>query len=100
MSSIGPKVDAGVRERLIIRFGSEVEAWFDELPDVLASLADRWQLELYSQIPRGSVAVVFRCRLASGKSAVLKVSPDRTRLAFEARALDVAHVIGARERLK
>ena len=95
MSSIGPNVDAGVRERLIIRFGSEVEAWFDELPDVLASLADRWQLELYSQIPRGSVAVVFRCRLASGRSAVLKVSPDRTRLAFEARALDAWRTIHA-----
>jgi streptomycin 6-kinase len=93
MSSIVPSVDAGVRKRLIVRFGSEVEAWLDELPDLLASIADRWQLELYHQIPRGSVSVVFRCRMAGGYGAVLKVSPDRARLAFEARALDAWRTI-------
>ena len=60
MSSIGPNVDAGVRERLIIRFGSEVEAWFDELPDVLASLADRWQLEQRLKHAENQLAVSGR----------------------------------------
>jgi streptomycin 6-kinase len=34
------------------------------------------------------MSVVIRCRLADGRRAVLKVSPDRTRLANEAAALD------------
>jgi streptomycin 6-kinase len=81
-------LDDGVRRRLTLRFGAEVEGWFDELPDVLNALADRWQLELGSPIPRGSVSVVIWCRVADGRPAVLKVSPDRARLANEAAALD------------
>jgi streptomycin 6-kinase len=88
MRSKDPKVDAGARHRLIARFGHEVEPWFDELPDMLSSLAEQWQLEFGAPIPRGSVSVVFRCRMADGRSAVLKASPDRARLAFEAAALD------------
>jgi streptomycin 6-kinase len=41
-----------------------------------------------SLIPRGSMSVVIRCRMSSGRPAVLKVSPDRARLANEAAALD------------
>jgi hypothetical protein len=53
---------------------------------VLAVLAERWQFELGSPIPRGSVSAVFWCRMADGRRAVLKVSPDRARLVFEAAA--------------
>src|SRR6266508_1030361 len=88
MGSTVPCIDAGARQRLTDRFGSEVQAWFDELPGVLAALAERWQLELGSPIPRGSVSAVFRCRMADGRRAVLKASPDRARLASEAAALD------------
>jgi streptomycin 6-kinase len=70
-----------------------VVAWFDELPGVLTALAEQWQVELGSPIPRGSVAVVFRCRMADGRRAVLKVSPDRARLAFEAAALRAWHSV-------
>jgi hypothetical protein len=42
MGSIVPGVDAGARQRLTARFGSEVEAWFGELPGVLTALAKRW----------------------------------------------------------
>ena len=82
-----PSIDAGTRRRLTARFGGHVEAWFDQLPGLLTTLAQRWQFELGSQIPRGSMSVVVRCRLADGRRAVLKASPDRTRLAFEAAAL-------------
>jgi streptomycin 6-kinase len=34
------------------------------------------------------MSVVFGCRMADGRGAVLKVSPDRSRLAFEAAALN------------
>jgi streptomycin 6-kinase len=88
MSSTVPSVDAGARQRLTARFGSEIEPWFDRLPGVLGALAERWQLEIDTPIPRGSVSVVFRCRTADGRTAVLKASPDRARLAFEAAALE------------
>jgi len=84
-----PSVDAASRGRLALRFGAgEMDRWFDELPAVLRALAGRWQLELTAHIPRGSVSAVFRARTAGGRAAVLKVSPDRARLASEAAALD------------
>jgi streptomycin 6-kinase len=57
------------------------------LPAVLSGLEKRWDLEWGELIQRGSVSVVIRCRAAGGRPAVLKVSPDRTRLAHEAAAL-------------
>jgi streptomycin 6-kinase len=93
MGSTVPSVDAGARQRLTARFGNEVAPWFDELPGVLSALAQRWQFELGAPIPRGSVSVVFRCRMADGRGAVLKASPDRARLAYEAAALDGWHTI-------
>jgi streptomycin 6-kinase len=88
-----PHIDPGARQRLTARFGSKTEAWFDELPGMLTALAGRWQLELGSPIPRGSVSAVFWCRMADGRRAVLKASPDRARLAFEATALDAWHTV-------
>ena len=77
-------LDHGVRRRLTARFGDGIKSWIDELPAVLDALAERWQLELDSLIPRGSMSVVIRCRRRAAHPAVLKVSPDRARLAQEA----------------
>jgi streptomycin 6-kinase len=85
--------DGGARQRLTARFGSGVAGWFDELPGLLATLADRWRFELGAPIPRGSVSAVFWCELADGRRAVLKASPDRARLAFEAAALGAWHTV-------
>ena len=82
-----PTLDEGVRRRLGARFGDGIESWFDELTPLLAALADRWHLELGELIPRGSMSVVIRCRSRAGDPAVLKVSPDRERLANESAAL-------------
>jgi streptomycin 6-kinase len=82
-----PAVDAGARRRLTARFGAGVQAWCDALPGVLVELAARWRFELGGQIPRGTMSAVYRCRLADGRPAVLKASPDRRRLADEAGAL-------------
>ena len=71
-----------------MRFGAAAEPWFDELPDLLRALAERWRIELGPPIPRGTVSVVIRCRAPDGAAAVLKVSPDRARLAHEAAALE------------
>lgn len=88
-----PGIDEGARQRLTARFGSQAETWFDQLPGVLTVLAQRWQLEFGSPIPRGSVSAVFWCRMADGRRAVLKASPDRARLAFEAAALGAWHTV-------
>ena len=90
-----PNLDDGLRRRLVARYGREVESWLDDLPPVLATLAERWQVELGSLIPRGHMSVVIQCRTADGSPAVLKVCPDRERLANEAAALrrwHTAHV--------
>jgi streptomycin 6-kinase len=82
-----PVLDDGVRHRLVARFGPELEPWLADLPGVLAGLAERWHLEWGAVIPRGSMSVVVRCRLPGRRPCVVKVSPDRARLAHEAAAL-------------
>jgi streptomycin 6-kinase len=83
-----PRIDDEVRRRLTARFGDKISPWFDELPAALGVLAERWQVDLDSFIPRGSMSVVIRCRLSSGRPAVLKIGPDRTRMANEGAALE------------
>jgi len=80
-------VDEAVRQRLISRFGREVESWFETLPDILDALAARWRIDLGDPIPRGSMSVVLRCRTGDAHPAVLKVSPDRARIATEIASL-------------
>jgi streptomycin 6-kinase len=63
-----------------------IDAWFDELPGVLRDLAERWDIEWDDVIQRGSMSVVIRCTSAD-RAAVLKVGPERTRVAHEASAL-------------
>jgi streptomycin 6-kinase len=87
MASAVPHIDAGTRQRLVARFGDGVEVWLDALPEVLAGLAERWRLALGAPIPGGSMSVVIGCRTADGRPAVLKASPNRRRMAFEAAAL-------------
>src|SRR5262245_21827705 len=97
------EIDPGSRQRLAERFGHAVEGWFAQLPAVLVTLVDRWRLDLGEQIPHGSVSIIYRCRLADGRPAVLKVSPDRARIAEETAALrawrtvHVPRVIGSDE---
>ncbi len=75
-----PELDEELRQRLGRRFGSAIDAWFDELPGVLVDLAERWDVEWGALIQRGSMSVVIRCRAADGRPAVLKLSPERERL--------------------
>jgi len=81
------EIDPASRQRLTERFGHTVEGWFTQLPAILVTLVDRWHLTLGEQIPHGSVSIVYRCKLADGRPAVLKVSPDRARIAEETAAL-------------
>lgn len=87
MGSTVPHIDPGVRQRLTARYGTEVEVWLESLPGLLSIVTERWQLELGPPIPRGTASAVCRCRLRDGRLAVLKASPDRSRLTVEASAL-------------
>jgi streptomycin 6-kinase len=82
-----PELDDELRLRLGRRFGSAIDAWFDQLPAVLEDLGERWGVEWGTLIQRGSMSVVIRCRAADGRPAVLKLSPERARIAHEAAAL-------------
>jgi streptomycin 6-kinase len=77
-----PRLDEA-RPRLVRRFGDGVQSWLEELPGCLLALKKRWSLELESVIPKGSMSVVIRCRTAQRQHAVLKISPDRERVARE-----------------
>jgi streptomycin 6-kinase len=81
-----PRLDEA-RRRLVRRFGDDVEQWLDDLPRRLVVLGKRWNLELESVIPKGSMSVVIRARIRHGQRAVLKISPDRERVAREIAAL-------------
>jgi streptomycin 6-kinase len=91
--SIVPELDDELRRRLGRRYGSEIDAWLDELPTVLTNLAVHWEVEFNSVIQRGSMSVVIRCRMVDGRAAVLKVGFDRKRLANEAAALARWHTV-------
>jgi streptomycin 6-kinase len=82
-----PELDDLLRARLRRRFGAAVDPWLDDLPPVLRDLAERWQVSYDSVIQRGSMSVVLRCHRDDDRPAVLKVSPDRPRLAGEAASL-------------
>jgi streptomycin 6-kinase len=82
-----PELDDELRRRLRRRFGAAVDSWLDRLPPVLSDLRERWELEFDSLIQRGSISVVLRCDTATGRRAVLKISPNRKRISAEANAL-------------
>src|SRR5205814_9787655 len=77
-----PNLDEA-RQRLVRRFGDGVQSWMDELPGRLLVIRERWGLELDSVLPKGSMSVVLRCRTAHGERAMLKICPDRERVAKE-----------------
>ena len=74
-------IDDAARARLIRRFGDTVTDWIDALPDLVGTLARRWDLTIGTLMPGGSGAT-FHCT-----TAVLKVTPDLGIAAHEATAL-------------
>ena len=61
--------------------------WWEQLPEVLAELAERWELVVGDAVGRGNTSLVVRCRRADGRPAVLKLTPDGKIAAAEASAL-------------
>ncbi|GCD46547.1 aminoglycoside phosphotransferase family protein [Streptomyces paromomycinus] len=76
-----------VRDRLAVRFGDEVRAWCDTLPELVGNLTARWRLELV-EANGGGTSRVFRClRRDTGTSAWLKLTPEPALAREEAAAL-------------
>jgi streptomycin 6-kinase len=86
LETSSPTLEA-TRGRLLGRFGTRVEPWWESLPATVAELAERWQLVVGDAVGRGSTSLVVRCRRADGRPAVLKLTPDAEIAAAEAWAL-------------
>ena len=67
------EVPALVRQRALSN-GSAGHRWLRELPDVVASLAERWHLELGPSLSGGTAAFVAAATDRSGHGCVLKVA--------------------------
>jgi streptomycin 6-kinase len=74
-------IDEAARSRLIRRFGDGVTGWIDALPDLVATLAARWDLTVGKLMP-GGTGTTFLCT-----TAVLKLTPDHDIAVHEAKAL-------------
>lgn len=62
-----------VRQRALAN-GAAGRSWLDDLPDVVAGLADRWGLELGTAFAGGTAAYVVEALDARGQACVLKVA--------------------------
>lgn len=80
-------IDDATHQRLIERFGPRVTEWCEELPARLDQLVRKWSIQIDRSSSRGSHSCLLLCRLRSGESAVLKLSPDRSLTLTEASAL-------------
>lgn len=81
------RVAPEVRDRLVLRFGAEVLAWCDALPDLVSELAGRWSLDVVAA-SGGSTSRVFCCLSRDlGTSVWLKLTPDPVVAREEAEAL-------------
>ena len=80
-------IDAATRRRMIVRFGPSAGEWCDVLPALLDRLARRWNVPIGRSAAPGATSCVWFCEAYGGEPAVLKLSPDPTLGASEAKAL-------------
>lgn len=81
------RVAPEVRDRLVVRFGTDVLGWCDELPTLVHELAVRWELDLVAS-GGGGTSRVFRClQHDTGASVWLKLTPEPLIAREEAEAL-------------
>ncbi|WIX99780.1 aminoglycoside phosphotransferase family protein [Amycolatopsis mongoliensis] len=81
-------IDPAARARLIDRFGAELaEPWCDALPELVARLTAKWDLEVREARP-GNTGRTLLCAGPGGEPRVLKLTPDATVARSEAAALE------------
>ena len=73
-----------ITEKLVRRFGSGAAEWAAGLSALVADCARRWRLEAGEPFAGGALSVVIRVRMADGRPAVLKLSPDAPSLVEQA----------------
>lgn len=69
------------------RLGAEGRAWIAALPELHATLASRWKLELSPELPGGLLSCVRSASLADGSPAILKIGAPWPRTRHEILAL-------------
>ncbi len=83
-----------VTARLSLRFGPSVATWCAALPELAAEVAARWGLDLGEVYSDGASSVAWRCVLADGGLAALKLSPDPLILADQVEMLRLLEASG------
>lgn len=83
-----PLLSDQARATLIGRFGSQVSAWCDELPRLVAAITADWRLRVHRLLPAGGTSVVLLCHTDDDDPVVLKLTPDPQIAAAEQTALD------------
>jgi streptomycin 6-kinase len=79
-------IDEGAREKLITRYGTELDAWCVALPEMVERYCLRWHLELYKALS-GNSSRVFIGRQDGNRGVILKLTPDRSIASEESIAL-------------
>jgi streptomycin 6-kinase len=79
-------LDDDSRDRLMARFGADVDAWCTALPEMVERYCLRWHLELDEALS-GNTSRVFVGRQHGSRGVVLKLTPDRVIANEEAIAL-------------
>jgi streptomycin 6-kinase len=70
-------LDEDARDRLITRYGTEVDAWCVALPELVERYCQRWHLELYKALS-GNSSRIFIGRQHGNRAVILKLTPDRS----------------------
>lgn len=95
--SLPPQVPELVRQRATSN-GLAGRRWLDDLPEVVAALADRWGLEVGEPLAGGTASFVVTATDRSGRACVLKVAMplDTDDGAGFARSVHVHRLAGGR----
>ena len=86
MDFSSPSLQA-TRRRLVVRFGTLIDRWWEELPELLAALSRRWSLTLDQPVGRGNTSLVIRCSRGDDTPGILKLVPDLEIARAEVQAL-------------
>lgn len=78
----------GVVQRLSEHYGARVRAWLDDVPELMTSVAERWEIALSGYHDQGCASVVATGRDRTGLLVVIKALPETARFRQERAALE------------
>jgi streptomycin 6-kinase len=83
-----PQIPGDVSRFVAHYFGASGRAWLEQLPEVIASAAARWGLEVEHALDGGLLSCVLAVRRCDGGPSVLKIGGPWTPARHEALALE------------